>query len=175
MNPDESSLNPIASNRYTLTQELFYEVAKRLSRETYRGFAIKIVIAVSVAWALLAGATLFFAPSYWLLILETFVSAMIIFWVAVYTPWNQRRRAFQQLKDRYGENIVRSIDFYTHKLTVYAGGRKLTANYTDVQKIIRSEHFTILMLENGTNIMINQEGFLTGSLDDVLACIPQKA
>ena len=166
---------PIAICRYTLTKELFYEATKRITQETYMRFAIKIVIAVAVTWVLVATATWLFAKVYWLLLIETLVSAMIILWVAVYTPWERRHRAFVQLTNRYGEHIVRTIEFYEEKLTVRAGGRMLNAVYADVQKVLETEHFCILLLENDNAVMVNKDGFTTGTLEDVLALLPTRA
>lgn len=158
---------PIAENRYTLTKELFDEGMKRVSKENYAGFAKKITLIVLIAWLLMTILTIALGQGYSLLLLETVISAAVLLWVNLYLPWDKRRRAWKTLSGQIGETSERTIRFDETGFTIRTESRELTAEYSNVKSVLETDRLYILLLESGTGIMADKQGFTKGKWSDL--------
>lgn len=158
----------VAINRYTLTKELFYEGNKRTSRETYSRFALRMVLIMVAAWVIIAVITLLTKPSVVFLAVEALVLILASLWVAVYTPWNKRRKAYRAFLELYGEDAERTTMFYSDRLIVNPEGREITVMYSDIAKTLSSDHLLIFITSANKGILVKRDGFLKGSEIDIL-------
>lgn len=162
---------PIAVNRFTLTKELFYEGNKRTSKETYSRFALRMVLIMTGAWLVIAVITLLTKPSVVFLAVEALVLILASLWVAVYTPWNKRRKAYRAFLDLYGEDPERTTVFYADHLVVNPEGREISIAYSDVDKTLSTDRLLILVTSQSKGVLLDRNGFTTGSEETVLSMI----
>ena len=162
---------PLAVNRFTLTKELFYEGNKRTSKETYSRFALRMVLIMTGAWVIVAVVTLLTNPSIVFIAVEALVLILASLWVAVYTPWNKRRKAYRAFLELYGEDPERTTVFYEDHLVVNPEGREITAAYSDIAKTLTSDRLLILITSQNKGILVDRTGFTTGSEETVRSLI----
>lgn len=158
---------PIAVNRFTLTKALFYEGNKRTSKETYSRFALRMVLIMTAAWIVVAVVTLLTRPSIAFLAAEALVLILASLWVAVYTPWNKRRKAYRQFLEWYGEDAERTTVFFEDRLIVNPEGREVTIPYADIAKTLQSENLLIFVTSENKGILVKRDGFTEGSEETV--------
>ncbi len=164
----------IAENRFTLTKELFYEGAKRVSKENYAPFAMKAMLGIAAAWAVMAAVTLILKQSPLYIAFEAVVLGLVCLWLAVYLPWHKRRRAYNKLVGQYGEDMDRTIVFYESALTVNASGRELEFDYGSIVKMLSSDRLLILLTVGSKAIMVAKSGFTAGSEEDIYKAVKVK-
>ncbi len=162
---------PIAVNHYTLTKALFYEGNKRVSKETYSRFALRMVLIMAGAWILVAVVTLLTNPSIVFLAVEALVLVLASLWVAVYTPWNKRRKAYRQFVELYGEDAERTTVFYADRLVVNPEGREITVAYADIGKTLTTEHLLIFITAANKGILVSRDGFVSGTEKEIVFAI----
>lgn len=162
---------PIAINRYSLTKELFYEGNKRTLKETYGHFALRMVLIMIGAWVIVAAITLLTKPSVVFLAVEALVLILASLWVAVYTPWNKRRKAYRQFLELYGEDAERTTVFYRDRLIVNPEGRELTFPYSDIAKTLTTDRLLIFVTSANKGILVKRDSFTKGSENEVLQAI----
>lgn len=162
---------PVAVNRFTLTKELFYEGNKRTSKETYSRFALRMVLIMTGAWVIVAVITLLTNPSIVFLAVEALVLILASLWVAVYTPWNKRRKAYRAFLDLYGEDPERTTVFYADRLVVNPEGREITVAFSDIQKTLTTDRLLIFVTSQNKGILIDRSGFSLGSEETVRSLI----
>ena len=163
--------DPIALNRFTLTKELFYEGNKRTSKETYSRFALRMVLIMTGAWVVIAVVTLLTRPSIVFLAVEALVLILASLWVAVYTPWRKRKKAYNAFLELYGEDPERTTVFYNDRLVVNPEGREITVAYADLVKTLTSEHLLIFITNANKGILVSRDGFIKGSETDLISLI----
>ncbi len=161
----------VAENRFTLTKELFYEGAKRVSKENYAPFAKKAMLWIAAAWAVMAFVTLLLRQSPLYIAFEAVVLGLVCLWLAVYMPWHKRRRAYNKLTEQYGEDMERTAVFYENALRVNVSGRELEFEYGSIVKILSSERMLILLTSGSKAIMAAKNGFTVGSESDIYKAI----
>ena len=162
---------PIAVNQFTLTKELFYEGNKRTSKETYSHFALRMVLIMTGAWIVIAAITLFTKPSIVFLVVEALVLILASLWVAVYTPWRKRKKAYNAFLELYGEDPERTTVFFADRLVVNPEGRKITVAYSDITKMLNTDRLLIFITSANKGILVKRDGFTTGSEETVLSAI----
>lgn len=162
---------PVAVNRFTLTKDLFYEGNKRTSKETYSRFALRMVLIMTGAWVIIAVITLLTNPSIVFLAVEALVLLLASLWVAVYTPWNKRRKAYRAFLELYGENPERTTVFYADHLVVNPEGREITVAFADIEKTLTTDRLLILITSQSKGILIHRNGFTSGSEEAVLSLV----
>lgn len=162
---------PIAVNQFTLTKELFYEGNKRTSKETYSRFALRMVLIMTGAWLIVAVITFLTNPSIVFLAVEALVLILASLWVAVYTPWNKRKKAYRAFLELYGEDPERTTVFYADHLVVNPEGREITIAYSDVNKTLTTDRLLILVTSQSKGVLLDRDGFATGSEETVLSLI----
>ena len=158
----------IAENRYTLTKALFDEGMKRVSKENYAGFAKKVTWIVLAAWLIMAVLTVVLGQGYSLLLIESVVTAAVLLWINLYLPWDKRRRAWKTLSEQVGETSERTIRFTESGFTIETESRELSADYAEVQSVLETDRLYILLLENGTGILVDKQGFTVGHWADIV-------
>ena len=163
--------DPIALNRFTLTKELFYEGNKRTSKETYSRFALRMVLIMTGAWIVIAVVTLLTRPSIVFLAVEAFVLILASMWVAVYTPWRKRKRAYNAFLELYGEDPERTTVFYENRLVVNPEGREITVPYAEIAKTLTSDRLLIFITNANKGILVSREGFVKGSEMELLSLL----
>ena len=163
--------DPIALNRFTLTKELFYEGNKRTSRETYSRFALRMVLIMTGAWVIIAVVTLLTRPNIVFLAVEALVLILASLWVAVYTPWRKRKKAYNAFLELYGEDPERTTVFYEDRLVVNPEGREITVPYADLAKTLTSEHLLIFITNASKGVLVSRDGFVKGSETELLSLI----
>ncbi len=159
---------PIAVITYTMTEDLFCEGMKCVSKENYGKFAKKVVLVVLAAWLVMAVLTVALGQGYSLLLGESVVTALVIVWVTVYLPWDKRRRGWKRMEEQYGADMERTTAFYPDRLTVHAAGREITVPYAEIEKRLEGERLYVLLAESGTGVLLKKDAFTTGSWDEVL-------
>ena len=162
---------PIAVNSFILTKELFYEGNKRTSKENYSGFARRMVLIMIGAWLLISAVTLLTHSSPIFIATESLVLILAALWVAVYTPWNKRRKAYNAFLLQYGENAERTVAFYEDRLTVDPEGRGIDIAYSSIAKTLLSDNLLILITSENKGVLVKRGAFTKGSENDVLELI----
>lgn len=162
---------PAAVNRFILTKELFYEGAKRTSKETYSRFALRMVLIMMGAWAIVAGVVWVMRPSVVFLLTETSVLILASLWVAVYTPWRKRKKAYRAFVELYGEDVERTTVFYEDRLIVNPEGRDIAVPYSEVSEVLNSERLLICVTSANKGILVKRDGFVKGNEESVLSLI----
>lgn len=161
----------VAVNQFTLTKELFYEGNKRTSKETYSRFALRMVLIMTGAWVIVAVITLLTNPSIVFLAVEALVLILASLWVAVYTPWRKRKRAYNAFLELYVEDPQRTTVFYADRLVVNPEGREITVAYADVSKTLTTDRLLILITSQNKGILVDRNGFTKGSEETVRSLI----
>ena len=162
---------PIAVNRFTLTKELFYEGNRRTSKETYSRFALRMVLIMTGAWIAIAVVTLLTRPSIVFLAVEALVLVLASLWVAVYTPWRKRKKAYNAFLELYGEDPERTTVFYADRLVVNPEGREITVPYAEIAKTLTTERLLIFITNANKGVLVSRDGFLKGSEAELLSLI----
>ncbi|MBQ6235333.1 MAG: YcxB family protein [Clostridia bacterium] len=162
---------PIAVNQFTLTKELFYEGNKRTGKETYSRFALRMVLIMTGAWMIIAVVTLLTRPSIVFLAVEALVLILASLWVAVYTPWRKRKKAYNAFLELYGEDPARTTVFYVDRLVVNPEGREITVAYSDITKTLMSDRLLIFITSANKGILIKRDSFTTGTEETVLCAV----
>ena len=162
---------PVAINQFTLTKELFYEGNKRTSKETYSRFALRMVLIMTGAWVVIAVVTLLTRPSIVFLAFEALVLILASLWVAVYTPWRKRKKAYNAFLELYGEDPERTTVFYNDRLVVNPEGREITVPYAEIAKTLTTERLLIFITNANKGILVSRDGFLKGSETELLSLL----
>ena len=162
---------PIAVNTFILTKELFYEGSKRTGKETYSRFAMRMVLIMVAVWIVISAVTLLMHSGAAFIITETLVLILAALWVAVYTPWNKRRKAYNAFLLQYGENAERTVEFYADRLTVDPEGRGFTVPYSAVAKTLTTENLLIVITLENKGVLVRRGAFTKGSEAEVLGLI----
>ena len=166
-------MTPIAVNSFILTKELFCEGSKRTSRENYSAFARRMVLIMIGAWVAVSAITLLTHSSPVFIATEALVLILAALWVAVYTPWNKRRKAYNAFLLQYGENPERTTVFYEDSLTVDPEGRGFTVPYSAIAKTLTSENLLILITSDNKGVLVKRGAFTKGSEAEILERIPE--
>ena len=120
------------------------------------------------AWVIIAVITILTKPSVVFLAVEALVLILASLWVAVYTPWNKRRKAYRAFLELYGEDAERTTVFYADRLIVNPEGREIMVMYSDIAKTLTSDHLLIFITAANKGILVKRDGFLKGSENDIL-------
>lgn len=162
---------PVAINQFTLTKELFYEGNKRTSKETYSRFALRMVLIMTGAWVVIAVVTLLTRPSIVFLAVEALVLILASLWVAVYTPWRKRKKAYNAFLELYGEDPERTTAFYEDRLVVNPEGREVTVPYADLAKTLTTDRLLVFITNANKGVLVSRNGFIKGSETDLISLI----
>ena len=160
-------MTPIAVNSFILTKELFYEGSKRTGKENYSAFARRMVLIMIGAWIIVSGITLLTHSSPIFIATEALVLILAALWVAVYTPWNKRRKAYNAFLLQYGENPERTVEFYEDRLTVDPEGRGFTVPYSGIAKTLTAENLLIFITSDNKGVLVKRGAFTNGSEAEV--------
>ena len=167
-------MEPLAENRFTVTKELFYEGLLRVNRESYVPFIKKIMLALAVAWAILAAFTLLNSGSLFFAAAELGVVGFIGIWLGVFVPRNKARRAWEALEARSGPDMERVTRFYPSYLEADNGSEEITVFYEDIRQILQSEHLLILLSVEKVGVLVARDGFVSGDTAAVQALIKEE-
>ncbi len=151
----------LAENRFTITKSLFIEGMLRVSRENYGKFAKKALAFMVLAWLLLAAVTLWRDQSPVYVAMELVVLCLAGFWITVYMPRHQAKRAFDSLQNRGG--LERDLRFYQDQLEIDASGTQKVVSYSEIQQVLTAKRLLILVTEDKTGVLVKRDGFLSGS------------
>lgn len=164
-------MTPIAVNSFMLTKELFYEGSKRTSKENYSGFARRMVLIMIGAWLVVSAITLLTHSSPVFIAAEALVLILAALWVAVYTPWNKRRKAYNAFLMQYGENPERTTVFYEDSLTVDPDGRGISIAYCSIAKTLTTGNLLIFITSENKGVLVKRGAFTKGSESELLELI----
>ncbi len=164
-------MKPVAENRYTLTKNLFYEGMGYVVRLAHGKTANRGIIALMIALAILAAATLLLKLSPGLVFIETFFVLAAALWIKVYLPRSKARAAWKQLTRKYGDQMERTTCFYFDRLTVQTAGQETKVKYCDIDEILMTRNLLILVASDHTGIMVERDAYVTGSEEDALSAI----
>ncbi len=164
-------MKPIAENRYTLTRRLFCEGMGYVVRRSYAQTANRGLIALMIALAALAAATLLLKLSPGLVFIEAFFVLAAAVWIKVYLPRAKARAAWKQLTRKYGDRMERTTCFYFDRLTVQTADRETRVKYSDIDEILTTGNLLILVASDRTGIMVKRDAYVTGSEEDALSAI----
>lgn len=164
-------MKPIAENRYTLTRPLFYEGMGYVVRLSYGKTANRGLMALLIALAALAVATLLLKLSPGLIFIEAFFAFAVAVWIKVYFPRSKARSAWKQLTKKYGDQMERTVSFYFDRLTVLTAGQETRVRYSDIDQILTTKNLLILVAADHTGIMVKHDAFITGDEEDALNAI----
>ena len=161
----------LAENRFTVTKELFYEGMLRVIKESYDPFRKKIMLALAVAWAVLAAVTVFQRGSLSYAVVELVVVVFIGVWLSVLVPRSKARRAWAALENRCGADLERATRFYPSYLEADNGIEEITVFYEDIRQILETEHLLVLLSVEKVGVLVARDGFISGDTVAVQALI----
>ena len=95
-------MDPIAENRFVLTEDLFLEGMRAVQAVGYMQKIKKLLLPLGALWLLLAGFTLYLGRSGVLLLLELVALVLLVLFAAVLLPKRRAKRAFEVLAARTG-------------------------------------------------------------------------
>ena len=164
----------LAENRFTITQELFYEGMLRVIKESYGPFAKKIMLVLAAAWAVLAAVTLLGSRSLSYAVVELVVVVFIGVWLSVFVPRNKARRAWAALEARGSADSERITRFYPGYLEADNGMEEITVFYEDIRQILKSEHLLVLLSVEKVGVLVARDGFVSGDTAAVQKLIEEE-
>ena len=155
-------MEPLAENRFVLTEDLFLEGMRAVQAVGYMKRIKKLLLPLGALWLLLAGFTLYRGESVLLLLLELVALVLLILWAAVLLPRRQARRAFETLSARTGAAAERVIRFYPDHLEATVSGQTTSIDYLDVEQMLRSPRLIVLVSRGKTGVLLRADAFTLG-------------
>ncbi len=159
---------PIAVNRYVLTKLLFFEGMKSVQEKLDAGFTKKVLLVLGGLWVAMVIVTVALGQGLSIMTFETLLTAAVMAWVALYLPWDKRRRAYKKLIEQNGEDAERTTEFFEDHLTVHTAEREVAVQYEAVRSVLTTEHLIVILTEDNTGILIDKQGFIKGTEEDLL-------
>lgn len=155
-------MEPLAENRFVLTEDLFLEGMKAAQTVGYMKQIKKLLLPLGILWLLLAGFTLYRGEGALLLLTEFAALALVVLWAAVLLPRRRSKRAFETLSARTGTAAERVIRFYPDHLEASVAGQTKALAYPDIDQMLRSPRLIVLVGRDKTGILLRADAFVRG-------------
>ena len=155
-------MDPIAENRFVLTEDLFWEGMRAVQAVGYMQKIKKLLLPLGALWLLLAGFTLYMGKSGILLLLELVALVLLVLFAAVLLPKRRAKRAFDSLAARTGIAAERVTRFYADHLEVTVSGQTTCIDYLDVEQMLRSPRLIVLVSRDKTGVLLRADTFTLG-------------
>lgn len=160
-------MEPLAENRFLLTEGLFMEGMAAVQAAGYARQVRKLLFGLAVLWLLLAGYALYRGESLLLPLLELVALLLVGLWAAVLLPRRRARRAFEKLSARTGASSERVTRFYADHLEVTAAGQKTVVAYGDIEQVLPARRLLVLVSRDKTGVMLQKDAFVRGDEESV--------
>lgn len=162
-------MEPFAINQVEITKELFNEGAQQILTRKYNLLAKKIAVALFVVLIILAVLSRIMSGGFSMLIGEIVIFLAVLGWIRFYLPRNERKRSYQTMLNNCGGTAPRrEVLFYDGSLTVHPQeGKPISVPYGDIVGIRSTKHLLILTCENGSEILLDKQGFTLGSAKQI--------
>lgn len=152
----------LAENRVKITKQAFYEGMRRLQRDSYGSFAVKVSAGLAALWVLLLLVTVFTRGSLAYALGELAVLALVCLWLWVLLPRSKIRQAYRRMEAKHGGQMERVTRFYADRVEILAGDTVTSIPYEDVVSIAETKHLLLLSTAGGTAVMLDKAGFCIG-------------
>ncbi len=167
-------MKKLAECHYTLTKDLFYEGMLRVLRKRDGVFTRRVILVLLAAWTLISVFSLHSGGSVFLVGSEFVVVMLVILWILVYIPRHKASSGFKDLRNRCGDDLDRTVIFYSDHLEVLSSGTSLSVGYDEIADIITSRNLLILIPESGPSVAVTHDGYTLGSEESVLDNLSNK-
>lgn len=160
----------LAENRFVITKSLFREGMLRIYRDSYGAFARRSMAVLGAIWLALLVFTLVSGGDVAHTLLLLVILGLIGWWLWVYLPRYNARRAFRALEQRSGGEMERITRFYEDRLEI--GEEDPTViGYGEIAKIRQTRHLLILVCENKVGVLLDLQGFTLGNEEKIYALL----
>ena len=164
-------MDKVAENQFTITKSLFMEGMLRISRDGYGKSAGKAMLVVLGLWVVFflytiaAGRDVVHALGFLIIL------GVAGLWLCVGMPRSNARRLWRALEGKYGSDLCRTTSFYPDHLEIRGEGLEKHIPYTEIIQIKQSRRLLILVCEDKTGVLVAQDGFTKGTVNDVKALL----
>ncbi len=164
MNPSEQ----LAKNHIRITRSLFNEGMRAVENPNYKKSIKKLtaclilIFTAAAAWLLYTGGPLMF------LLGEAVFLGALLFWLIIMLPNTKRRSKYKSMTHNSEAVPERTILFYQKHLSVTADdGKQTVISYDSIRNWQETKHLYILNCENSTSVLLDKQGFASGSFHTI--------
>lgn len=165
---------PIIENKTSITRPVFMEWRKSSRSAAYKK---TVLISAAIMIVLLGGGFLWFwskgvVPA---MMIGEFIFMLAIYcWVVLYLPHSRDKKQYKEMCRVANGTPERTVRFYQNYFSVSTESGKTRDFYYDkVHTLKETEHLYVLVNESDIDIIVNKEGFLTGSMEQVKELLPE--
>lgn len=152
----------LAENYVKITKQAFYEGMRRLQRESYGPFAVKVSAGLAALWILLLLVTVCTQGSLAYAMGELAVLALVCLWLWVFLPRSKIRQAYRRMEAKHGGQMERNTRFYADRVEILAGDIVTSIPYEDIASVAETKHLLLLSMAGGAAVMLDKAGFRIG-------------
>lgn len=164
---------PLVRNHTEISLRLFREGARPQLRRKYNRMTATVALALLAALAVLAVVMWFMSGSFSALGMEAVLYVLVLGWIRIALPRMECKRAYQAMVNRSGGGaLCRELLFYEDHLLVQPETEEaVSIPYEAVTEVRETKHALTLSYTEGARVLVDKDGFLQGSVEDVRALL----
>lgn len=161
-------------NQTIITKPIFQEWKKSNTSAAYKKLirTFTIIMAVLVVgflvWVYSQGIPLVMMASEFLLMLALYL------WV-VFMPYSRNRKQYKALCKGVNGTPKRTVCFYPYHIVVTTeSGKTRDFPYEKIHTMKETEHLYVLVNDSNLDIILDKNGFISGTIEQVKELLPEK-
>lgn len=164
---------PLAVNTVEMTEAVFHEGARAVLNRKYNRLTAKVAVVLLAVLAVLYLIVTLTDGNAVILGGEVILYAAVLIWLRVVLPRTEEKKAYRVLSQNGLPR--RETSFYENRLIVRSGaGEETEILYSDITSRRETARLLILTCSNGSEVLLDKEGFSTGSPAEVCGLIWQE-
>ncbi|MCC8181985.1 MAG: YcxB family protein [Clostridiales bacterium] len=157
---------PLAVNTVEITEARFREGAKAILNRKYNRLTAKVAVVLLAVLAVLYLIVCLTDGNPAILGGEVILYAAVLIWLRVVLPRTEEKKSYRALSQNGLPR--RETFFYEDRLVVRPGaGEETEILYSDIVSQRETAHLLILTCASGSEVLLDKEGFSTGSPAEV--------
>ncbi|MCD7760334.1 MAG: YcxB family protein [Clostridiales bacterium] len=164
---------PLAVNTVEMTEAVFHEGARAVLNRKYNRLTAKVAGVLLAVLAVLYLMVSLTDGNAAILGGEVILYAAVLIWLRVVLPRTEEKKAYRALSQNGLPR--RETSFYEDRLIVRSGtGEETEIAYSDIISRRETAHLLILTCANGSEVLLDREGFSVGDSDTMAQLLGER-